>query len=223
MTPPNSPSPLTVFQVEVARAFFDLPQSAGFLLAGGAALAAQGLTSRPTQDLDLFTAPGRGVVLDALTALESAATARGWSVRRVKVAETFARVVVSADAGDASVLVDLAVDATPERPPTMSLAGPTLDPDELAGRKVVALFDRAEARDFADVHALAARYGTEGLLELAAVVDAGFDVAIFADMLDSLARFTDDEIPAADGDAPAVRRFAADWAARLRSGPPPSV
>ncbi len=90
---------MTSFQIEIARAFFDLPQSAGFLLAGGAALAAQGLTSRPTQDLDLFTAPGRGVVLDALTALsESSATARGWSVRRVKVAETFARVVVSADA-----------------------------------------------------------------------------------------------------------------------------
>ena len=62
MTPPSSPSPLTAFHVEVARAFFDLPQAAGFLLAGGAALAAQGLTSRPTQDLDLFTAPGRGVV-----------------------------------------------------------------------------------------------------------------------------------------------------------------
>jgi hypothetical protein len=32
----------------------------------------------------------------------------------VKVAETFARTVVSADADDESVLVDLAVDATPE-------------------------------------------------------------------------------------------------------------
>ncbi len=120
------------------------------------------------------------------------------------------------------MLVDLAVDATPERPPTLSLAGPTLDPDELAGRKVVALFDRAEARDFADVHALAARYGTQRLLELAAAVDAGFDVGVFAEMLDSLARFTDDEIPTADGDASAVRRFAADWAARLRGGKQPS-
>ncbi|MFN0281210.1 MAG: nucleotidyl transferase AbiEii/AbiGii toxin family protein [Kineosporiaceae bacterium] len=157
------------------------------------ALAAQGLTSRPTQDLDLFTAPGRGIVLDALAGLESAVIARGWSVRRVRVAETFARIVVGADAEGESVLVDLAVDATPERPPMLSLAGPTLDPDELAGRKVAALFDLVEARDFADVYALAARYGTERLLELAAAVDAGFDVGVFADMLDSLARFTDDE------------------------------
>jgi hypothetical protein len=43
---------LTAFQLEVARIFFSLPASAGFLLAGGAALAAQHLTERPTQDLD---------------------------------------------------------------------------------------------------------------------------------------------------------------------------
>ena len=33
---------------------------------------------------------------------------------------------------------------------------------------MIALFDRAETRDFTDVHALAARYGTVRLLELAA-------------------------------------------------------
>jgi hypothetical protein len=48
--------PLTKFQLEVARLFFSLPASDGFVLAGGAALIAQHLTSRPTQDLDFFTA-----------------------------------------------------------------------------------------------------------------------------------------------------------------------
>jgi hypothetical protein len=211
---PDGDTPLTDFQIEVARLFFALDESAGFLLAGGAALAAQGMTTRPTQDLDLFTAPGRGVVAEALPALEAAAAEQGWVTRRVREAETFARLVVTGS-GE-SVLVDLAVDATPERPSTMSIAGPTLDPVDLAGRKVVALFDRAEARDFADVHALAARYGADRLLELAAAVDAGFDVEVFADMLDSLSRFTDDEIPASDGDAPAVRAFMANWAAALR-------
>jgi len=42
---------LTAFQMEVARLFFALPESAGFLLAGGAALVAQHLTTRPTEDL----------------------------------------------------------------------------------------------------------------------------------------------------------------------------
>ena len=48
---------LPPFQLEVARMFFALPASRGFLLAGGAALLAQHLTARPTEDLDFFTAP----------------------------------------------------------------------------------------------------------------------------------------------------------------------
>ena len=53
--PESPPAGLTAFQVEVAQLFFALPASAGFLLAGGAALVAQHLTSRPTHDLDFFT------------------------------------------------------------------------------------------------------------------------------------------------------------------------
>lgn len=209
------PTALTAFQIEVAQAFFGLDAARGFLLAGGAALAAQGMITRPTLDLDLFTSPGRGVVADAGAALEEAAVDRGWTVRRIRDGAEFIRLVITGPTD--LVVIDLAVDAAPERPPTASVAGPTLDPDELAGRKVIALFDRAEARDFTDVHALAARYGTARLLELAAAVDRGFDESVFADMLDSLARFTDDEIPVAADEVPRVRAFAADWAARLRS------
>jgi hypothetical protein len=55
-------------------------------------------------------------VADALAALERAAAARGWQVRRIRTAVTFARLVVTGQ-GE-SVLVDLAVDATPSgRPP----------------------------------------------------------------------------------------------------------
>jgi hypothetical protein len=52
---------LPPFQQQVARLFFALPASRGFLLAGGAALVAQHLTARPTEDLDFFTAPGKGM------------------------------------------------------------------------------------------------------------------------------------------------------------------
>ena len=58
---------LPPFQLEVARMFFALPASRGFLLAGGAALLAQHLTARPTEDLDFFTAPERGHVPAART------------------------------------------------------------------------------------------------------------------------------------------------------------
>ena len=53
---------LSAFQLEVARLFFALPDSRGFLLAGGATLLAQHLTTRPTEDLDFFTAPEGGHV-----------------------------------------------------------------------------------------------------------------------------------------------------------------
>jgi Nucleotidyl transferase AbiEii toxin, Type IV TA system len=68
----GQPDP-SAFQLEVARLFFALPASRGFLLAGGAALLAQHLTRRPTEDLDFFTAPERGHVPTACDALEEAA------------------------------------------------------------------------------------------------------------------------------------------------------
>jgi hypothetical protein len=74
---------LPAFQLEVARMFFALPASRGFLLAGGAALLAQHLTARPTEDLDFFTAPERGHVPPARDALEAAVRQRGWSTERV--------------------------------------------------------------------------------------------------------------------------------------------
>lgn len=143
---------LTSFQVQVAQLFFSLPASAGFLLAGGAALTAQRLTARPTQDLDIFTGPGRGDVTAARDAFESAVRRRGWTVRRVRDNASFCRLVVS---GPEDLLVDLALDAPPREPTAMSAAGPTFGLEELAGRKLIALFDRAEARDFVDVYALA--------------------------------------------------------------------
>jgi hypothetical protein len=39
---------LSAFQIDVAQLFFSLPSARGFMLAGGAALIAQHLSSRPT-------------------------------------------------------------------------------------------------------------------------------------------------------------------------------
>lgn len=45
---------LTELQRDVLRLFFDLPESRGFVLAGGPALVASGPSERPTRDVDLF-------------------------------------------------------------------------------------------------------------------------------------------------------------------------
>lgn len=210
----DSESGLPAFQLEVARVFFALPASKGFLLAGGAALLAQHLTARPTEDLDFFTAPERGHVCAARAALEATARQRGWTTERIHDNDTFCRMVIrNADAG---VLVDLAVNAPPDLPPSVTAAGPTLAPEELAGHKLLALFDRAAARDFADVYALARRFGKDALITRAAQIDAGFDTRVLADMMATLDRFTDSEIPVPSGSSAAeLRAFYAAWRSEL--------
>lgn len=64
--------------------FFSLAASEGFLLAGGAALAAQHLTGRPTLDLDFFTGRDLGDVASARAAFERVTTGRGWGVERIR-------------------------------------------------------------------------------------------------------------------------------------------
>jgi Nucleotidyl transferase AbiEii toxin, Type IV TA system len=139
---------LTDFQVQVAQLFFSLPAASGFLLAGGAALVAQHLTTRPTQDLDLFTHSGGTDVPAARDGLEAAARNEGRSTERIRDEATLRRLIIH---GNDNLLIDLALDSPPGQPVTASLIGPTFAREELAGRKVLALLDRAEARDFADV------------------------------------------------------------------------
>lgn len=208
-------SGLTPFQLDIAQLFFAQPASSTFLLAGGGALLANGLGSRPTHDLDLFTRPGGADVRRARDEFIEAAATQGWTVETVRDSETFCRLVVH---GAEDLLVDLALDSAPGRPPTVTVAGPTYAPEELAGRKVIALFDRAAARDFVDVFALSRTYGREQLLLLAAEVDAGFDRLVLATMLDSIARYRDVDLQLGDVDVQQVRVFASSWAAELRRG-----
>jgi hypothetical protein len=203
---------LTDFQIEVARLFFGLPASDGFLLAGGGALLASGLTDRPTHDLDFFGAPDDVDVTAARNQFEDAVLGRGWRSARLHDSATFVRLHVT---GDEELIVEFAIDSAAGRPPVISIVGPTFDPEELAGRKLVALFSRAEARDFADVYVLAQRFDRTTLLARAHEVDPGFDQAVLAQMMHTLTRFVDDELPIGSAEVTAVRAFFADWAREL--------
>jgi Nucleotidyl transferase AbiEii toxin, Type IV TA system len=97
----------------------------------------------------------------------------------------------------------------------MTVVGPTLAPAELAGRKLLALFGRAEARDFADVYLLAQRFGKPELLAQARAVDAGVEEGVLADMIGSLRRFTDEEIPIDVDTVRDLRDFFAQWQEEL--------
>jgi len=202
-------SGLTEFQAEITRLFFSLPASEGFLLAGGGALLAAGLTDRPTQDLDFFGSPNGVDIAAAKEQFEAAVAERGWRCERIQESDTFVRLGLS---GDDEVIVDFAIDAPAGRPPFVTVVGPTFDPEELAGRKLAALFGRAEARDFADVFVLAQRFDRSVLLQRAEEVDLGFDPFVLAEMMRTIDRFSDDELLVDEADVETMREFFRRWA-----------
>jgi hypothetical protein len=206
--------PLTPLQIQATRLFFSLPVSAGFAVAGGAGLIARGLIARPTQDVDLFLLDARlSTVASAAAAFETAMDRQGWSHTRVLDQQEFIRLSV-ADGQD-TLIIDLGRDSPAAEATDSTQLGPTLSPRDLAARKTLALFGRAEPRDFTDVHALAQRYGRDRLLQWAAEDDPGFDPHVFA----AIDRLADADLPVSGRETRQVRAFMHDWAAALQPHP----
>jgi hypothetical protein len=86
---------------------------------------------------------------------------------------------------------------------------------DLAARKTLALFGRAAPRDFAGVYDFARRYGRDRLIDWAAADDPGFDEQIIADMLASIDRLTDEDLPVDAKRVSAVRDYFRAWATEL--------
>jgi hypothetical protein len=102
------------------------------------------------------------------------------------------------------------------RPIIESALGPTFDPLEHAARKALAVFDRAEARDFVDLFRLSQLFGCYDILSLAAQLDLGFDLLVFEQALRSIDRFKDADLRCKASDAGQIRSFASDWATQAR-------
>lgn len=201
---------LSPLQQQVAEIIAGLEEAEGFALAGGAALIARGDVQRQTRDLDFF-----GLTADAVDrlvpAVDRALRAAGLAVHHVQENPGFARLVV--EGADDRTTVDLAADARlfpaePGRP------APTLSGEELAVDKVLALFGRAEARDFVDLMAVERRYGLERLCRLAAEKDRGFSAAVFAEMLGRFGRLRRAEFELDNVGYEQLTRQVAQWRRR---------
>lgn len=185
---------LTPLQARVARTVAELPEAADFALAGGGALVVLGIADRTTKDLDYFaTAPDAVERLGPV--LERALVAQGLTVEARRVLPGFAQYRV-ADASDSTAL-DLSWDARLH--PTQSTAvGEALGNDELAADKTLALYGRAEARDFVDVYRLRSHYTRPDLARLAREKDRGFDLEMFAGAIQRIDRHERRDFPTDD-------------------------
>lgn len=198
---------LSALQEEVAAIIANLAEARDFALAGGAALIARGDVDRQTEDLDFFGLSPDSV--DRLVpAVEGALRGAGLEVRVVRVAPGFARIGVAR--GLDRTEVDLAADARlfPSEP------GPlvrTLTGRELAVDKVLAVFGRAEARDFVDLMAVEPDYGLDVLFELAREKDGGFLPSVFAEMVSRFDRLRREEFDIDTSGYERLRQTVALW------------
>ena len=144
---------------------------------------------------------------------EGALRAEGLTVERVLHNPGFVRLLVSAE-GDRTE-VDLGSDAR-LFPVDQGPGFPLLTTEELAVDKVLAVFGRAEARDFVDLMAVEDRFGLDRLLEVAAEKDHGFDPLVFSDMTERFDRLRRDEFPVDDEQYSRLARIVRIWRAQTR-------
>ena len=82
---------------------------------------------------------------------------------------------------------------------------------------MLALFGRAEPRDFVDVYVLTRQFSKDQLLEWAAGADPGFSKQTFARMLLSHTRLADGDLPDVSVAVETIRTFFDAWAAELEA------
>ena len=137
---------LTDLQRRVRRIVASLPEGAAVALAGGSALIVTGVVRRGTDDLDFFTAHPQPVA-PMLDAFETGLKEAGLRVTRLRASDTYARLLIESDSD--ATHVDLATDYR-MMPALETAEGLILADQELAANKTLALFSRAEPRDYID-------------------------------------------------------------------------
>ena len=187
--------PIDPLQADVGRIALS---AAGhdFALAGGNALVAHGLLSRPTTDVDLFSPEPAGAAQVA-NAVQAALTDAGYQVELIaglgQGGDDFARFQVTAK--DRTVLLDLARDWRANPAVTLAI-GPVLDLEDAVASKVAALVGRGLPRDFIDVAAVLSRFDRSTLMRLAFTRDPGLRLVDFALAAQQLDRLPDGEFVA---------------------------
>lgn len=207
---------MTRVQRRIARSVLAVAGPDGFHLAGGAALVASNMTDRATRDINVVSAGDVdvGAVADRVSA---ALRDDGFEVEETRRLRGRATLVVTAVGPRRSTfLIDIARDDIKWPSETTSL-GPTLSPRELAANKVLALFDRVQTRDLADLAVLAEQFPLEGMLADAEAKEPAFSRRLLAEWVRKVIASPDADWPEG-ADVKALRRFGAELADSLEKG-----
>ncbi len=208
---------LTPLQQRLLDVIGQLPEAAGFALAGGAALNIRGTVDRKTNDLDFFIGHAdveADTIATMVAAVERALNEAGIGSQREIVSDTFARLTVETQHEECRI--DLAVDVRirpVEQDPQVAL----VSLEELAADKPLALFGRAAARDYQDVAALRRHFSWTALFELESEKDAGFSVERFLEAVAAFDRLDAEEFDASPAEYERLRVEVAAWPSEIRS------
>jgi hypothetical protein len=216
--PDSSTPPDDGFQAQVTRLALDATSPYGFALAGGQALIAHGVVSRPTKDIDLFTDESAGVTAASrpvVDALEAAGLLVDPVERDGPAIYGLEDELLEYEVSDATSIVRIQlVHFDRSADPVGMAIGPVLHLDDLAGSKVAAFATRAEPRDAIDVAALLDHYDRAGLLLLARTADPALTDDELAEAVDRLDRTPDRHFSVYGltlADVGALRARFADW------------
>jgi len=187
----------------------------GLVLAGGYALAAHDLVSRPSRDIDFATATALPLPLVAAR-LAEAYRAGEFGCRVVEATPRMARLLVEGQGFACEV--DLLKEAI--GPPARLQIGPVLALEDAIGLKVRALHDRAAHRDYIDVCAASRIVEFTGLESLGARHTVAFSLHELADRLggvDELDVETFASYGLGEDEIGGLRRWARRWEADIRA------
>lgn len=185
---------LTHLQKNILFHFSKLPDQEVFYLTGGTALSAFFLRHRRSNDLDFFTNLEQ-LIRPISQKLDTSLKKEGFSVETLRGLHSFVELSVSS--GDESTVVHFALDSPFrfEQPSSLEEI-PGLKVDSLidiATNKLLALFGRAELRDFIDIYfILKEHFSKIDLIEKSAQKDPGFDLYWLGVAMERINDFSDD-------------------------------
>lgn len=184
------------FQRRITKIALAAAADGDFALAGGAALREHGITTRPTEDIDLFRRFGdRDKFIESVNEVCDALKDNGYEATIDQLAPTggFARLHVSDATGD-SVEIDMGEDYRAS-PPVLLDVGPVLSRDDIIGAKVSTACMRTYTRDLIDLDYIrqAGQYTDRELYQMAKDTDPGTEPDLFRERIGIITDISQDE------------------------------